>query len=78
MASHNVNCLVVGAGIIGLSVACEIQRQHAADAVAAIDKELVCGRNWGVLPAGWLAECVRAHDYRRSGREGAGRRFWKR
>ncbi|RJO63224.1 MAG: L-2-hydroxyglutarate oxidase [Myxococcales bacterium] len=53
-----VDFLVVGAGIIGLSIAREIKRRQPTAAVAVIEKELdvgehTSGRNSGVLHAGF-------------------------
>jgi glycine/D-amino acid oxidase-like deaminating enzyme len=50
--------LVIGGGIIGVSVARELQRRHPAAAVTVLEKELAVdrhasGRNSGVLHAGF-------------------------
>jgi L-2-hydroxyglutarate oxidase LhgO len=50
--------LVIGGGIIGVSIARELQRRHPGAAVALLEKEPACGRhasgrNSGVLHAGF-------------------------
>jgi (S)-2-hydroxyglutarate dehydrogenase len=55
---HSVDFVVVGAGIIGIAVACELRRRHPLAAVTVLEKEKLpgqhaSGRNSGVLHAGF-------------------------
>jgi L-2-hydroxyglutarate oxidase len=58
MSSRAADFIVVGGGIIGVSIAREIQRRRPSAAVAVLEKETTCGRhasgrNSGVLHAGF-------------------------
>lgn len=68
--------LVVGGGVIGLSVARELKRRFGDSTVAVIEKEPVCaqhasGRNSGVLHAGfyYTADSLKARFTRDGNRE---------
>ena len=55
---HTTDFLVIGGGIIGISVARELRRRHADATVVVLEKEPACGlhasgRNSGVLHAGF-------------------------
>jgi L-2-hydroxyglutarate oxidase LhgO len=58
MAIQTTGFLVIGGGIIGISIARELRRRHPAATVALLEKEPICGRhasgrNSGVLHAGF-------------------------
>jgi L-2-hydroxyglutarate oxidase LhgO len=58
MAATTTDFLVVGGGIIGVSIAREIRRRHANASVCVLEKEAACGlhasgRNSGVIHAGF-------------------------
>ena len=58
MKANHYNYLVIGAGVIGLSVALELKRRHPKSKIAVLDKEArvayhSSGRNSGVLHAGF-------------------------
>ena len=53
-----VDFLIIGGGVIGLTIALELKRRHPEAAVTLIEKENDCGvhasgRNSGVLHAGF-------------------------
>src|SRR6266487_760786 len=58
MAIRTTDFLVVGGGIVGLTLALELKRRHTNSSVTLLEKELACGlhasgRNSGVLHAGF-------------------------
>ena len=58
MAVRTTDFLVVGGGIVGLTLALELKRRHTDSSVTLLEKELACGlhasgRNSGVLHAGF-------------------------
>ena len=58
MAIQTTDFLVVGGGIVGLTLALELKRRHTDSSVTLLEKELACGlhasgRNSGVLHAGF-------------------------
>src|SRR6266487_11441 len=58
MAIRTTDFLVVGGGIVGLTLALELKRRHTGRSVTLLEKELACGlhasgRNSGVLHAGF-------------------------
>jgi L-2-hydroxyglutarate oxidase LhgO len=58
IVTRSTDFLVVGAGIIGISIARELRRRHPDAAVTVLEKETSCGRhasgrNSGVLHAGF-------------------------
>ena len=68
--------LIVGGGIIGISIARELKKRHADCTIAVIEKEQSCalhasGRNSGVLHAGfyYTADSLKARFTRDGNRE---------
>src|SRR6266704_6312824 len=76
MAIQTTDFLVVGGGIVGLTLALELKRRHTDSSVTLLEKELACGthasgRNSGVLHAGFYysADSLKArltHDGNRA------------
>lgn len=68
---HKTDFLIIGAGVVGLSIARELQRRQPRVRVTVIDKEAgpaqhASGRNSGVLHSGvyYTADSFRiAHDF---------------
>ena len=75
MQSQKTDFLVIGAGVIGISIAREIRRCHPRASVTVLEKESSCGRhasgrNSGVLHAGfyYTADSLKAR-FTREGNE---------
>ena len=76
MAPRTTDFLVVGGGILGLTLALELKRRHGDCSVTLLEKERACGlhasgRNSGVLHAGfyYTADTLKARLTREGNRQ---------